>query len=70
MVSPLDVWNFYSQYIDPVDFASMPKCSHLPISLYYFSVERRACNLAYSFILPVSAVYLDLSSIWVDLRLD
>ena len=70
MVSPLNVWNFYAQYIDPIDFASTNKCSHLSGSLSYFSIDRRACNLAYSFILPFSAVSLALSSRWVELRLE
>ena len=70
MVSPLDIWNFYAHYIDPVDFSSMHKCSHLPRYLSYFCVDRRACNLAYSFILTFSTVSLTCSSRCVDLRVD
>ena len=70
MVSPIDVWNFYYQYIDPVNFSSMPKCYHLTVSLSYFSVERRACNLAYYLILPFLAVSLAISYRWVDLRVE
>ena len=64
------MWNFYSQYIDSVNFSSMPEWSHLPVSLSGFSVERRACNLAYSLILSFSAVSLAISSRWVDLTVE
>ena len=70
MVSNLDVCNFNSQYIDPVDFSSMPKCSYLPGFLSCFSVERRSCYISYSFTLPFSAVSLDPYYILVDLTVE
>ena len=68
MISPIDVWNFFSQCIDPIYLASMPKCHRLPGYLSCFSVERRACDLAYSLLLPFLTMSSALSYRWVDLR--